>query len=152
MEGGIAVPIRAKIQVAAPPQRVFEVLSDIPNHGSWANQKAGLEVKPVSGGPTAVGSTFKSSQKFAGKHTGAEIKVIRLDPPSTLAFEAHHAGKKPITYKSTFTLTPSGGGTLVERTLEPNPSGLMVTIASPAIRADMMKALKNLKAKVESGA
>jgi hypothetical protein len=26
---------------------------------------------------------------------------------------------------------------------------LMVTIASPAIRADMMKALKNLKAKVE---
>jgi hypothetical protein len=106
-------------------------------------------VKPVSGGPLAVGSTFKSSQKFAGKHAEADIKVTRLHEPSALAFEAHHAGKKPVTYTSTFTLTPSGGGTLVERTLEPNPSGLMVTIASPAIRADMMKALKNLKAKIE---
>jgi uncharacterized protein YndB with AHSA1/START domain len=141
--------IKAKIQVAAPPQEVFDVLTDIPSHGTWANQKAGLEVKPVSGGPTAVGSTFKSSQKFAGKHAAADIKVIQLDAPSTLAFEALQEGKKPVTYKSTFRLTPSEGGTLVERTLEPNPSGLMVTIASPAIKADMMKALKNLKAKVE---
>ena len=141
--------IKAKIEVAAPPQAVFEVLSDFPSHGSWANQKAGLEVTPVSGGPTAVGSTFKSEQKFAGKHASADIKVTQLSAPSMLAFEAHQAGKKPVTYTSTFTLTPSGSGTLVERTLEPNPSGLMVTIASPAIRADMMKALKNLKAKVE---
>ena len=141
--------IKAKIQVAAPPQKVFDVLSDIPSHGTWANEKAGLEVKPVSGGPTAVGSTYKSSQKFAGKHAAADIKVIALDAPSTLAFEALQEGKKPVTYKSTFTLTPSEGGTLVERTLEPNPSGLMVTIAAPAIKADMMKALKNLKAKVE---
>ena len=141
--------IKARIQVAAPPQKVFDVLSDIPSHGTWANQKAGLEVKPVSGGPTAIGSTFKSSQKFAGKHAAADIRVIQLDAPTTLAFEALQEGKKPVTYKSTFTLTPSDGGTLVERTLEPNPSGLMVTIASPAIKADMMKALKNLKAKVE---
>ena len=141
--------IKAKIQVAAPPQKVFDVLSDFPGHGTWANQKAGLEVTPVSSGPTAVGSTFKSSQKFAGKHAAADIKVIQLNAPSSLAFEALQEGKKPVTYRSTFTLTPSDGGTLVERTLEPNPSGLMVTIASPAIKADMMKALKNLKAKVE---
>ena len=141
--------IKAKIQVAAPPQKVFDVLSDFPNHGTWANQKAGLEVTSVSGGPTAVGSTFKSSQKFAGKHAAADIKVIQLNAPSTLAFEALQEGKKPVTYKSTFTLTPSDGGTLVQRTLEPNPSGLMVMIAAPAIKADMMKALKNLKAKVE---
>ena len=141
--------IKAKIEVAAPPQAVFDVLSDFPNHGSWANSKAGLEVTPVSGGPTAVGSTFKSSQKFAGKHASADIKVTKLTAPSTLAFEAHQPGTKPVPYTSTFTLTPSGAGTLVERTLDANPSGLMVALATPAIRADMMKALKNLKAKVE---
>jgi uncharacterized protein YndB with AHSA1/START domain len=144
--------IKAKIQVAAPPERVFDVLSDIPNHGTWANQKAGLEVKPVSGGPTAVGSTFKSSQRFGGKHAAADIKVIRLDAPNTLAFEALQEGKKPVTYTSTFTLTPADGGTLVERSVEPNPSGLVIALAKPAIKADMMKALKNLKARVESGA
>ena len=141
--------IKAKIEVAAPPQQVFDVLADFADHGSWANQKAGLEVKPVSGGPLAVGSTFHSEQRFAGKHAAADIKVTKVSAPTTLAFEAHQGGKKPVTYTSTFTLTPSAGGTLVERTLEPNPSGLMVTIAAPAIRADMMKALKNLKAKVE---
>ncbi|MFY9587617.1 MAG: SRPBCC family protein [Actinomycetota bacterium] len=144
--------IRAKIQVAAPPQRVFEVLSDFANHGSWANQKAGLEVKPVSGGPLAVGSTFHSEQTFGGKHAAADIKVTKVSAPSTLAFEAHQGGKKPVVYTSTFTLTPAGDGTLVERTLEPNPGGLVIAIAKPAIKADMMKALKNLKAKVESGA
>ncbi len=144
--------ITAKIQVAASPEQVFDVLSDFPNHGAWANQKAGLQVKPVSAGPLAVGSTFKSSQKFVGKHAAADIKVTQLRPPSGLAFEAYQAGKKPVTYTSTFTLTPSGDGTLVERALEPNPSGLMVTIAAPAIRADMMKALKNLKARVEGRA
>jgi uncharacterized protein YndB with AHSA1/START domain len=145
--------VRAKIQVAASPQRVFEVLSDFPSHGAWANRKSGLEVKPVSSGPLAVGSTFHSEQRFAGKHAAADIKVTKLSPPATLAFEAHHAGKKPVTYTSTFTLTPSDGGTLVERTLDQTPSGgFIVTLATPAIRADMMKALKNLKAKVEAGA
>ena len=142
--------IRAKIQVDAPPERVFGVLSDFADHGSWANQKAGLKVTPASDGPLAVGSAFRSEQTFAGKHAAAEIKVTKLAAPTTLAFEAHQGGKKPITYTSTFVLTPSGEGTLVERTLEPNPSGLMVAIAKPAIKADMMKALKNLKAKVEA--
>ncbi len=142
--------IKAKIQVAAQPQKVFDVLSDVAGHGTWANQKSGLEVKPVSGGPTAVGSTFKSEQKFAGKHAAADIKVIRLDAPSTFAFEAHQEGKKPVTYTSTFTLTPADGGTLVERTVDVDPSSFVVAIAKPAIRMDMMKALKNLKAKVET--
>ena len=142
--------VRAKIQVAAPPERVFDVLADFPSHGSWANQKAGLEVKPVSGGPLAVGSTFHSEQRFAGKHAAADIKITKLSAPALLAFEAHQGGKKPVTYTSTFTLTPSGDGTLVEREVEADPSGLLVAIAKPAIRADMMKALKNLKAKVEA--
>lgn len=144
--------VKAKIQVNAPPERVFDVLADFENHGSWANQKAGLQVKPVSGGPLAVGSTFHSEQTFAGKHAAADIKVTKVAAPSTLAFEAHQGGKKPVVYTSTFTLTPAGGGTLVERTVDANPSSIVVAIAKPAIKADMMKALKNLKARVESGA
>src|SRR5438067_66837 len=81
------MPLRFKIQVGAPPQQVFDIVSDIANHGAWANPSAGLEVKPVSGGPTQVGSTFKSSQKFAGKHTGAGLD---LDPaPERLDAVAH---------------------------------------------------------------
>lgn len=145
--------VTAKIQVNAPPQRVFEVLADIPNHGTWANQKAGLHVRPVSGGPLAVGSTFRSEQRFAGKPAAADIRVTKVSAPAALAFEAHHTnGKKTVVYTSTFRLTPTGDGTLVERTVDANPSSIVVAIAKPAIKADMMKALKNLKAKVERGA
>ena len=63
--------VRAKIQVEAPPQRVFDVLANFADHGTWANQKAGLKVTPVSDGPLAVGSTFRSEQTFAGKHAAA---------------------------------------------------------------------------------
>lgn len=143
------MPLRFKIQVAAPPQRVYDVVSDIANHGSWANPAAGLEVKPVSGGPTQVGSTFRSSQKFAGKHTGADITVTKLSPPSALAFDAVQAGKKPVTFTSTFTFTPKDGGTLVERSIDAKPANPVGILFYPAIRMDAMKALRNLKATAE---
>ena len=143
------MPLRFKIQVAAPPQRVFDIVSDIANHGSWANPAAGLEVTPVSGGPTQVGSTFKSSQKFAGKHTGADLKVVKVDPPNTIAFDAVQAGKKPVTFTSTFTFTPKDGGTLVQRELDAKPANPLGILFYPAIRMDAMKAMRNLKAKAE---
>ena len=145
------MPLRFKIQVAAPPQKVYDVVSDIANHGSWANPSAGLEVEPVSGGPTQVGSTFKSSQKFAGKHTGADLTVTKLNAPSVLQFDAVQAGKKPVTFTNTFTLTQNAKGTLVERSLDAKPANPLAIVFYPAIRMDAMKALKNLKARVEGG-
>jgi len=143
------MPLNFKIKVGAPPQKVFDVVSDIANHGTWANPSAGLEVQPVSGGATQVGSTFKSSQKFAGKHTGADIKVTQCSPPDTLTFDAVQAGKKPVTYTNTFKLTAADGGTLVQRSIDAKPANPLAIVFYPAIRADAMKALKRLKAKVE---
>jgi uncharacterized protein YndB with AHSA1/START domain len=143
------MPLRFKIKVGAPPQKVFDVVSDLANHGEWANPSGGLEVKTVSGGTTQVGSTFKSTQKFAGKHTGADIKVTQCSAPSTLAFDAVQAGKKPVTFTNTFTLTPADGGTLVERAIDAKPANPLAIVFYPAIRADAMKALRRLKSKVE---
>jgi uncharacterized protein YndB with AHSA1/START domain len=143
------MPLRFKIQVGATPQKVFDIVSDIARHGDWANPSAGLEVKPVSGGPVQVGSTFKSSQKFAGKHTGADITVTKLAAPSALAFDAVQAGKKPVRFTNTFTLTPTADGTLVERSIDAKPANPLAIVFYPAIRADAMKSLRQLKAKAE---
>jgi uncharacterized protein YndB with AHSA1/START domain len=141
-----------KIDVNATPAEVFEYVADIAQHGDWANPKAGLHVEPVSGGPTGVGARFKSSQRFLGKDTGADITVTRYEPPRMLAFDAIHPGKKgPERYTSTFTFTPENGGTRVERRIDRDPPmGIMGVIAKPAVKADAMKALRNLKAGVES--
>ena len=55
------------MHIDAPPEKVFDVLSDVANHGSWANPRAELKIAEVSGGPPALGSTFRSEQVFAGK-------------------------------------------------------------------------------------
>ena len=146
--------LKFKIQVDAPPERVFDTVADVSRHGEWANPKAGLQVEQVSGGATAEGSKFRSTQKFLGKDTGADITVTRFQPSSVLAFEAVHPGKKgPERYTSTFTFTPAGGGTLVEREIDRDPPmGVMGVIAKPAIKADAMKSLKRLKSTVEGGA
>lgn len=142
--------LRFKIDVEAPPEQVFATVADLANHGRWANPKAGLEVRPVSEGPVKVGSTFRSSQRFAGKDTGADITITQYRPSSTLAFDAVQAGKKKsVRYTNTFTLTPSGRGTTVERAIDISPASPIAVIAYPAIRADAMKTLRQLKAQLE---
>jgi uncharacterized protein YndB with AHSA1/START domain len=146
--------LQFKIDVNASPDEVFAYVADVAKHGDWANPKAGLQVEAASEGPTAVGSKFKSSQRFLGKDTGADITITRYEPPRLLAFDALHPGKKgPERYSSTFTFTPSGGGTVVERRIDRDPPmGIMGIIAKPAVKADAMKALRRLKSNLESKA
>ena len=147
------MPLRFKVHVDAPPEKVFEIVSDLPNHGSWANPKSGLEVKPVSGGPTTVGSTFKSTQRFARQNTGADITVKEVAAPTKLVFDAMQSGnKKAVNFTNTFTLTPENGGTLVERAIDADPSSPIAILVYPAIRMDAMKALRRLKEKAEGRA
>ena len=147
------MPLEFTIDVNARPDEVFAYVADVAHHGDWANPKAGLQVEPLSGGTTEVGSKYRSSQKFLGKDTGAEITVTRYEPSRVFAFDALHQGKKgPERYTSTFTFTPENGGTKVARRIDRDPPmGVMGVIAKPAIKADAMKALKHLKANLEKG-
>ncbi|MGQ0671024.1 MAG: hypothetical protein ACT4PO_15415 [Actinomycetota bacterium] len=43
------------------PEEVFGYVSDMSRHAEWANPNASLQVENVSGGPTALGSKYRSS-------------------------------------------------------------------------------------------
>ena len=146
------MPLEFKIDVNASPDEVFAYVADVAKHADWANPKAGLQIETVSEGAAAVGSKFRSSQKFVGKKTGAEITITRYEPSRVFAFEAVQRKKDGTErYTSTFTFTPADGGTHVERRIDRDPPmGVMGVIAKPAIKADAMKALRRLKANVES--
>lgn len=144
------MPLRFRIQVGAKPDEVFAYVSDFTRHGEWANPKAGLVVESVSGGATAVGSKFRSSQSFLGKKTGADITVTAFEPARRLAFEAVQAGKKgEERYTNTLTFTPSRDGTLVERAIERQPPSMLLSVLYPVIRADAMTALRRLKTRFQ---
>ena len=148
--------LKFRIRIDAKPDDVFAYLSDVSRHGEWANPAAQLQVKKVSDGPIGAGSQFRSEQKFAGKQHGADIAIRTFEPPRVLQIVANqsHGNKKPATFVHTFTLTPDGSGTIVERDIDrenASPLAALGIVFYPAIKSDAMKGLKGLKARVESG-
>lgn len=147
--------LKFRIEINAKPDEVFGYVSDISRHGEWGT--GNLKTEKVSDGPIGAGSKFHSTQKFQGRDASAEITMRDYDPPRMFRFAAAQktGGGKPAIFVHTFTLTPTGSGTLVERDLtreNASPLAALGIIFYPAIKADAMKGLRQLKAKIESGA
>ena len=89
------------LHIDAPPEKVFETLTDVEHHPEWANEKAKLTMSPVSGGPPALGATYRSQQVFAGKPQTADIEIVQFDRPSRFAFaisQRKEGGGKEVHY------------------------------------------------------
>jgi uncharacterized protein YndB with AHSA1/START domain len=146
--------MKFRIQINAKPEDVFAYVSDLSKHSEWANPSAKLQVEKVSDGPIGSGTKFRSTQRFAGKSTSAQLTIRDFDPPRRFVYAADQGeGAKVATFVSTLTFTPANGGTLVERDLTREnapPLAALGIIFYPAIRADAMKSLRNLKKKLES--
>jgi uncharacterized protein YndB with AHSA1/START domain len=144
---------RWTIQIDAPPEAVFDTVSDMARHGEWANEKAKLRVHEVSGGPAALGSTYRSEAMFLGKPAHADLEIVAFDRPRRFTYSVTHQqdGKKDVHLTHTFVLTPNGGGsTKLERITDGDGSPILGALFYPAIKADGRVQLRNLKARVES--
>jgi uncharacterized protein YndB with AHSA1/START domain len=142
-----------KIQIDAPPEKVFDELSHVERHPSWANPKANMGMEQVAGDGPGSGSAYRSSGVFVGKPVTADITVTAYEPPRRFAIRSdqHQEGKKEVWYQNDYTLTPQNGGTMLAKNVTSNAPAAIFIIAYPAIKKDAMTALKSLKAKVESG-
>lgn len=148
--------LKFKIQVDAKPDEVFAYVSDVSRHGEWGNPASNLAVTKTSDGPIGAGSTFKSTQKFAGKPASAEVTIRDFQPPRRFSIAAVQ-GKPPktATFIHTFTFEPSGSGTVVTKDItreNASPLAALGIIFYPAIKADAMKGLRRLKSTMESRA
>jgi len=145
---------RWTMHIDAPPEKVFETLSDVEHHPEWANPSAKLEMSSVSGGPPRMGSTYRSEQVFVGKPQTADIEIVEFDRPNRFAFAITQrkkgGGGKEVHSTHTFLLTPEGGGTRLVRTTDGDGNRLVGILAKPAIMKDGRTSLGNLKAKVEA--
>jgi uncharacterized protein YndB with AHSA1/START domain len=140
------------IQIDAPPERVFEELSHVERHPSWANPKSEMTMQQTGGDGPGATSTYRSTGVFTGKAVSADIKVTAFDPPRRFTFrlDQHQEGKKDVWYENDFTLQPSGNGTTVTKHLTGGLNPIIFFIAGPAIKKDAMASLRNLKQLVES--
>ncbi len=105
--------IEREIQIAAPPEVVFDVVSSPEHVRRWWPDEARYEPVPGSEGEIVFGR-----EGADGSVVG--FTVVEARPPRTFAFRwTHPAGEAAGEGNSllvTFDLTPSGGGTLLRMT------------------------------------
>jgi uncharacterized protein YndB with AHSA1/START domain len=102
-----AVELRTSIDVAAPPDRVWEVLVDVERWPEWTDSVTG--VRALDAGPLAVGSRVEVSQPRIPTGT---YTVTALEPGSTFTWEQRQPGSTVSAHHGCAPLP--GGGTRVE--------------------------------------
>jgi len=144
--------VRFSIAIDAPPERVFEHLADVPAHPTWANPKAKMSIEQTAGSGPGPNAAYHSSAVFVGKPVSADISVVAYERPERFAIRSdqHQEGKRDIWYVNDYTLTAEGGGTRLTKRVTSNGNPLPFYLAYPAVRADQMKSLRNLKRLAES--
>jgi uncharacterized protein YndB with AHSA1/START domain len=108
--------ISATVEIAAPPENVWALVSDLPRMGEWSPENAGGE---WVGGATAaaVGAKFKGRNRN-GKHKwSAAVRINEAEAPSRLSFTVVLVG--PITGATwSYDIEPTSAGCRVTETWE----------------------------------
>lgn len=99
------------IDIAAPPEKVFNYLSDFARHGEWSMSVTTLE--QLTPGPVGVGTEFKSSETLPLEFVSF-AKITALDSPTRVAWESTDHQVFRTVWE--FEISPNAGGThLVQR-------------------------------------
>jgi hypothetical protein len=75
----------ATVRVAASPQRVYDVVSDVTRMGEWSPETVRCEWLDGAAGP-AVGARFKGSNKRGWARWSTVPRVVAADPGREFAF------------------------------------------------------------------
>lgn len=76
--------LEESIEIAAPPARVWELVSDLRNMGRWSPQCRKTWVK---GGETRLGATAVNLNRRGLLHWPTQTKVVAFDPEQKIAFK-----------------------------------------------------------------
>lgn len=143
-------PITGTIEIARPPQDVFDYVHDFERQKEW--QAAIVEIEVVSQGPVGVGTKAVQTRRVPGGKRSFPYEVSEYDPPRRTGFRGTGGPVRPI---GTMSFTPLEGGTRtrVDFQIEFHGHGLGVLLL-PLVRRDaardVPRNLSALKARLES--
>jgi uncharacterized protein YndB with AHSA1/START domain len=102
------VRIEDAVEIARPPQEVFDFLTDPERLPEW--QTSTVEVRRERSGPLEPGERFKEVHAAMGRRLESTVEVAEITPPSAFALKILD-GAMPLDGRWTF--EPAGGGTRV---------------------------------------
>lgn len=85
-----ATTVTVSAEVAAPAERVWELVSDLPGMGRFSPEATGG--RWVSGGGPVVGAVFAGSNAQGSRRWSTRAKVVRSEPGRAFAFDVSSFG------------------------------------------------------------
>lgn len=132
------------IQIQASPQRLYEIVADLPSHIAWNHQPVSME--PLDEGPPRVGSRYLTEEQSpAGMSLGNRLmmgiilplmkpifgtdgrtvaEITALEAPSRVAWQAHLPSRRKgdlMRMRWEIQLSPEGEGTRMVQSCEIDP-------------------------------
>jgi uncharacterized protein YndB with AHSA1/START domain len=145
--------IVASIEIAAPPQRVWDTAMDPDRLADWVTIHR--EVERVSQRPLREGSTLEQKLCLRGVNFHVKWKVVRACPPEEAVWEGRGPARSRA--RTAYRLRPAAAGTRFEYENEFRaPLGPLGAVASRALVGGLPQreadaTLQRLKALVEAG-
>ncbi len=105
------------VRVAAPAERVYELVSDVTRMGEWSPETTRCVWLDGATGPT-VGARFKGTNARGFVRWSTKPKVVAASPGREFAFVTGHLGKDMTKWTYTFAPAESGNATDVTESYE----------------------------------
>jgi uncharacterized protein YndB with AHSA1/START domain len=143
------------IEIDAPPERVWALVTDVPRMARWSPQ---VLVSKVKGGEVRLGATFVNLNRDKFLVWPTRGKVVRFEPPTEFAFRI---AENTTIWSFSLEPTATGGTRLTQRREAPNGiSDVSVRLTKVAfggqekfgrtLRAGMRQTLERIKAEAEA--
>ncbi len=113
-------------QIGAPPQKVFEVFTDLTRAAERVRGIQSLEI--LTPGPVGRGTRFRETRVMFGRKATEEMEVTDYQPPRSFAFGGESCGARITTR---FDLRPQGSGTQLDVHMETEALSFFAKLMSP---------------------
>ena len=147
---------RATIQVQAPPEKVYDMVTDVTRMGEWSPECQKAEWIGGATGP-APGARFKGHNKLNWLIRWSTTPTVKVaDPGREFSFETGKPGNEDTRW--TYRFAPKDGGTELTESFESLRYGAFMKMAAkPAKRtakltADIQQTLERIKQAAEGSA
>ena len=102
--------VEVSTEIAAPPDRVWSLVSDLPRMGEWSPENTGGRWLGGASGP-AVGAKFRGSNAKGFRRWSTTCTVTDATAGKRFAFDVHYAGIPISTWE--YSIDATGGGSTV---------------------------------------
>jgi hypothetical protein len=113
MSGPAPLIVTRSVEVDAPPEQVWSMISDLPRMGELSPENAGGRWLGAATGP-ARGARFRGANRSGWRRWSTAVEVTECEPPRRFAFEVRAVGLSVARWS--YDVSPRPGGCTVTET------------------------------------